>query len=107
MGSGWAARADKTARGEEPAPGYVRLAFWVAQPTLSPSLPRLGQNASERLLATVLQVNLTHNADFGVFACWVSNATASFTLRREGRETLRASPGGDRCRKPKEGAGVG
>ncbi|XP_053923969.1 single Ig IL-1-related receptor [Cuculus canorus] len=40
------------------------------------------QNASERLLASVLQLNLTHDADFGVFACWVSNATATFTLRR-------------------------
>ncbi|NWW90863.1 SIGIR protein, partial [Rhynochetos jubatus] len=39
------------------------------------------QNASERLLATILRLNLTHDADFGVFACWVSNATATFTLR--------------------------
>ncbi|XP_072194847.1 single Ig IL-1-related receptor isoform X2 [Excalfactoria chinensis] len=41
-----------------------------------------GQNASEHFLATVLQVNLTHDADFGVFACWISNATATFTLQR-------------------------
>ncbi|NXF10787.1 SIGIR protein, partial [Smithornis capensis] len=41
-----------------------------------------GQNASEQLLASVLQLNLTRDADFGVFACWVSNATATFTLRR-------------------------
>ncbi|NXY51855.1 SIGIR protein, partial [Ceuthmochares aereus] len=40
------------------------------------------QNASEQLLTSVLQLNLTHDADFGVFACWVSNATATFTLRR-------------------------
>ncbi|NXA11194.1 SIGIR protein, partial [Sapayoa aenigma] len=40
------------------------------------------QNASEQLLASVLQLNLTRDADFGVFACWVSNATATFTLRR-------------------------
>ncbi|NXT00569.1 SIGIR protein, partial [Jacana jacana] len=41
-----------------------------------------GQNASERLLTSVLQLNLTQDADFGVFACWVSNVTATFTLRR-------------------------
>ncbi|NWY48567.1 SIGIR protein, partial [Sylvia atricapilla] len=41
-----------------------------------------GQNSSEQLLATVLQLNLTHDADFGVFACWISNATATFTLQR-------------------------
>ncbi|NWI86918.1 SIGIR protein, partial [Pitta sordida] len=41
-----------------------------------------GQNASEQLLASVLQLNLTRDADFGVFTCWVSNATATFTLRR-------------------------
>ncbi|NWV66527.1 SIGIR protein, partial [Malurus elegans] len=41
-----------------------------------------GQNASEQLLASVLRLNLTHNGDFGVFACWISNATATFTLRR-------------------------
>ncbi|XP_071415666.1 single Ig IL-1-related receptor isoform X1 [Pithys albifrons albifrons] len=40
------------------------------------------QNASEQLLASILQLNLTHDADFGVFACWVSNASATFTLRR-------------------------
>ncbi|NXM68844.1 SIGIR protein, partial [Serilophus lunatus] len=40
------------------------------------------QNASEQLLASVLQLNLTRDADFGVFACWLSNATATFTLRR-------------------------
>lgn len=71
------------------------MSVWVAQPTGAPSLPRFGQNASEHLLATVLQVNLTHDADFGVFACWVSNATATFTLRREGRGTRGPSSGGD------------
>ncbi|NWH72370.1 SIGIR protein, partial [Piaya cayana] len=39
-------------------------------------------NASEQLLTSLLQLNLTHDADFGVFACWASNATATFTLRR-------------------------
>ncbi|KAM4666441.1 single Ig IL-1-related receptor [Amazona ochrocephala] len=39
-------------------------------------------NASEQLLSSVLQLNLTHDTDFGVFACWISNATATFTLRR-------------------------
>lgn len=73
------------------------LSVWVAQPTGAPSLSRFGQNASEHLLATVLQVNLTHDADFGVFACWVSNATATFTLRREGRGTWGPSSGGDRA----------
>uniref|UniRef100_A0A669QJS8 Single Ig and TIR domain containing n=1 Tax=Phasianus colchicus TaxID=9054 RepID=A0A669QJS8_PHACC len=62
----------------EPVPTWTKDGQWLG----TPSLPRLGQNASERLLATVLQVNLTRDADFGVFACWVSNATATFTLRR-------------------------
>uniref|UniRef100_A0A8B9ZC40 Single Ig and TIR domain containing n=1 Tax=Buteo japonicus TaxID=224669 RepID=A0A8B9ZC40_9AVES len=55
----------------------IRVGDHMAQ-----SHPRFAQNASERLLASVLQLNLTHDADFGVFACWVSNATATFTLRR-------------------------
>ncbi|KFP52269.1 Single Ig IL-1-related receptor, partial [Cathartes aura] len=56
---------------------------WAAAERCEP-VPALtfAQNASERLLASVLQLNLTHDADFGVFACWVSNATATFTLRR-------------------------
>ncbi|NXA41092.1 SIGIR protein, partial [Eudromia elegans] len=41
-----------------------------------------GHNASERLLASVLHVNLSRDADFGRYACWLGNATASFTLRR-------------------------
>ncbi|KAF2974520.1 hypothetical protein EK904_000473, partial [Melospiza melodia maxima] len=49
----------------------------------SPCPPvRSGQNSSEQLLASILQLNLTQDADFGVFACWISNATATFTLRR-------------------------
>uniref|UniRef100_A0A8B9UU61 Single Ig and TIR domain containing n=1 Tax=Anas zonorhyncha TaxID=75864 RepID=A0A8B9UU61_9AVES len=66
----------------EPVSSWTKDGQWLGTPSLS----RFGQNASEHLLATVLQVNLTHDADFGVFACWVSNATATFTLRREGRE---------------------
>ncbi|NWH68650.1 SIGIR protein, partial [Geococcyx californianus] len=41
-----------------------------------------GQNASEQLLTSVLQLNLTRDADFGVFACWVNNTTTTFTLWR-------------------------
>eukprot|EP00076_Gallus_gallus_P040885 XP_025006423.1 single Ig IL-1-related receptor isoform X3 [Gallus gallus] len=66
----------------EPVPTWTKDGQWLGSESRQDST-WLGQNASERLLATVLQVNLTHNADFGVFACWVSNATASFTLRRE------------------------
>ncbi|POI29817.1 hypothetical protein CIB84_006431, partial [Bambusicola thoracicus] len=66
----------------EPVPAWTKDGQWLSSESRQDST-WLGQNASERLLATVLQVNLTHNADFGVFACWVSNATASFTLRRE------------------------
>uniref|UniRef100_A0A8B9QT61 Single Ig and TIR domain containing n=1 Tax=Anas platyrhynchos TaxID=8839 RepID=A0A8B9QT61_ANAPL len=63
----------------KPVSSWTKDGQWLGTPSLS----RFGQNASEHLLATVLQVNLTHDADFGVFACWVSNATATFTLRRE------------------------
>uniref|UniRef100_A0A8B9UQS5 Single Ig and TIR domain containing n=1 Tax=Anas zonorhyncha TaxID=75864 RepID=A0A8B9UQS5_9AVES len=69
----------------EPVSSWTKDGQWLGSES-TPSLSRFGQNASEHLLATVLQVNLTHDADFGVFACWVSNATATFTLRREGRE---------------------
>lgn len=65
----------------------------MARPMATPSPPRLGQNASERLLASVLQLNLTQDSDFGVFACWVSNATATFTLRRAGRDVLGTETG--------------
>ena len=65
----------------------------TAQPTAAPSPPRFALNASERLLASVLHLNLTHDADFGVFACWVSNATATFTLRRAGRGVLGTKEG--------------
>lgn len=60
---------------------------------MAQSHPRFAQNASERLLASVLELNLTHDADFGVFACWVSNATATFTLRRAGRDMLGTEEG--------------
>uniref|UniRef100_A0A8C5XA13 Single Ig IL-1-related receptor n=1 Tax=Malurus cyaneus samueli TaxID=2593467 RepID=A0A8C5XA13_9PASS len=43
---------------------------------------------SKQLLASVLRLNLTHDGDFGVFACWISNATATFTLRRTGRDAV-------------------
>lgn len=66
----------------------VRVGHLISQPTVASSSPRLAQNASERLLSSILQLNLTHDADFGVFACWVSNATATFTLRRAGREVF-------------------
>ncbi|NXJ04572.1 SIGIR protein, partial [Odontophorus gujanensis] len=65
----------------EPVPTWTKDGQWLGGESRQDST-WFGQNASERLLATVLQVNLTHDADFGVFACWVSNATATFTLRR-------------------------
>ncbi|XP_021258676.1 single Ig IL-1-related receptor isoform X2 [Numida meleagris] len=65
----------------EPVPAWTKDGQWLGSESSQDS-SWLGQNASERLLATVLQVNLTHDADFGVFSCWVSNATATFTLRR-------------------------
>lgn len=109
MGDGWAARAARTPPGKQPALGCVQpsvcLSGWVAtQPTprLPYPPPRLAPNTSERLLASVLQLNLTHDADFGVFACWVSNATATFTLRRVGRDMPGRGqkghlPGGPAC----------
>uniref|UniRef100_A0A8C3CTI7 Single Ig and TIR domain containing n=1 Tax=Cairina moschata TaxID=8855 RepID=A0A8C3CTI7_CAIMO len=66
----------------EPVPSWTKDGQWLGSES-SQDTTWFGQNASEHLLATVLQVNLTHDADFGVFACWVSNATATFTLRRE------------------------
>ncbi|XP_042738694.1 single Ig IL-1-related receptor [Lagopus leucura] len=65
----------------EPVPIWTKDGQWLGSENRQDSM-WFGQNASERLLATVLQVNLTHDADFGVFACWVSNATATFTLQR-------------------------
>ncbi|XP_064921786.1 single Ig IL-1-related receptor isoform X1 [Columba livia] len=66
----------------EPVPAWSKDGQWLGSGSSQDST-WLGQNASERLLASVLQLNLTQDSDFGVFACWVSNATATFTLRRE------------------------
>nr|XP_013803719.1 PREDICTED: single Ig IL-1-related receptor [Apteryx mantelli mantelli] len=63
----------------EPAPAWAKDGRWLAA---SSRPARTGRNASERLLASLLQVNLSREADFGVFACWLGNATATFTLRR-------------------------
>ncbi|NXX04324.1 SIGIR protein, partial [Larus smithsonianus] len=65
----------------QPVPAWSKDGQWLGSES-SQDTAWFGQNASERLLASVLQLNLTHDADFGVFACWVSNATATFTLRR-------------------------
>ncbi|XP_075568316.1 single Ig IL-1-related receptor [Pelecanus crispus] len=65
----------------EPVPAWTKDGQWLGSES-SQDTAWFAPNASERLLASVLQLNLTHDADFGVFACWVSNATATFTLRR-------------------------
>ncbi|NXV22994.1 SIGIR protein, partial [Cepphus grylle] len=65
----------------QPVPAWSKDGQWLGSES-SQDTTWFGQNASEWLLASVLQLNLTHDADFGVFACWVSNATATFTLRR-------------------------
>lgn len=93
MGSGWAVGAARTLSGKEPDLGtavhllLVGVTTWP-DPQHPPCPVRSGQNSSEQLLASVLQLNLTHDADFGVFACWISNATATFTLRQAGRDLL-------------------
>ncbi|NXX10757.1 SIGIR protein, partial [Podargus strigoides] len=65
----------------EPSPAWTKDGQWLGNAS-SQDTAWFAQNASERLLTSVLQLNLTHDADFGVFACWISNATATFTLRR-------------------------
>uniref|UniRef100_A0A8C3MXD9 Uncharacterized protein n=1 Tax=Geospiza parvula TaxID=87175 RepID=A0A8C3MXD9_GEOPR len=76
----------------QPIPTWSKDGQWLgsgsSQDTHPPCPVRSGQNSSEQLLASVLQLNLTQDADFGVFACWISNATATFTLRRAGRDLL-------------------
>ncbi|NXJ67974.1 SIGIR protein, partial [Rostratula benghalensis] len=65
----------------QPVPAWAKDGQWLGSES-SQDTTWFGHNASERLLASVLQLNLTRDADFGVFACWVSNVTATFTLRR-------------------------
>ncbi|NXC84856.1 SIGIR protein, partial [Cercotrichas coryphoeus] len=65
----------------QPIPAWSKDGQWLGNGS-SQDTVWSGQNSSEQLLASVLQLNLTHDADFGVFACWISNATATFTLRR-------------------------
>ncbi|NWR80167.1 SIGIR protein, partial [Centropus unirufus] len=65
----------------QPVPSWSKDGQWLGSES-SQDTAWFSHNASERLLASVLQLNLMHEADFGVFACWVSNATATFTLRR-------------------------
>ncbi|NWU71550.1 SIGIR protein, partial [Pterocles burchelli] len=65
----------------EPVTAWSKDGQWLGSAS-SQDTAWFAQNSSERLLASVLQLNLTQDADFGVFACWVSNATATFTLRR-------------------------
>lgn len=93
MGSGWAVAAARTLSGKEPAlETSIHLLLGAVTTRPDPQHPpcpvRSGQNSSEQLLASVLQLNLTQDADFGVFACWISNATATFTLQRAGRDPL-------------------
>ncbi|NXX24965.1 SIGIR protein, partial [Nicator chloris] len=65
----------------QPIPTWIKDGQWLGNGS-SQDTVWSGQNSSEQLLASILQLNLTHNADFGVFACQISNATATFTLRR-------------------------
>ncbi|NWW49420.1 SIGIR protein, partial [Pedionomus torquatus] len=65
----------------QPVPAWAKDGQWLGSES-SQHTTWFAQNASEQLLASVLQLNLTRDADFGVFACWVSNVTATFTLRR-------------------------
>ncbi|NXG18619.1 SIGIR protein, partial [Grallaria varia] len=64
-----------------PVPAWSKDGQWLGNGS-SQDTAWSAQNTSEQLLASVLQLNLTHDADFGVFTCWVSNVTATFTLRR-------------------------
>ncbi|XP_068800644.1 single Ig IL-1-related receptor [Struthio camelus] len=65
----------------EPAPAWAKDGRWLGSES-SQETVWSGHNASERLLGSLLQVNLSREADFGVYACWLGNATATFTLRR-------------------------
>ncbi|NXK42464.1 SIGIR protein, partial [Piprites chloris] len=64
-----------------PVPAWSKDGRWLGNGS-SQDTAWSAQNASEQFLATVLHLNLTHNADFGVLACWLGNATATFTLQR-------------------------
>ncbi|XP_017693701.1 PREDICTED: single Ig IL-1-related receptor [Lepidothrix coronata] len=64
-----------------PVPAWSKDGQWLGNGS-SQDTSWSAQNASDQLLATVLHLNLTHDDDFGVFACWLSNATATFTLQR-------------------------
>uniref|UniRef100_A0A8D2NMU5 Single Ig and TIR domain containing n=1 Tax=Zosterops lateralis melanops TaxID=1220523 RepID=A0A8D2NMU5_ZOSLA len=65
----------------QPIPAWSKDGQWLGNGS-SQDTVWSGQNSSEQFLASVLQLNLTHDADFGVFACWISNATATFTLQQ-------------------------
>ncbi|NXL52022.1 SIGIR protein, partial [Podilymbus podiceps] len=65
----------------EPVAAWTKDGLWLGSES-SQDTAWFAQNASERLLTSILQLNLTHDADFGVYACWLSNATATFTLRQ-------------------------
>ncbi|KFW74220.1 Single Ig IL-1-related receptor, partial [Manacus vitellinus] len=64
-----------------PVPAWSKDGQWLGNGS-SQDTSWSAQNTSDQLLATVLHLNLTHDDDFGVFACWLSNATATFTLQR-------------------------
>ncbi|XP_037755429.1 single Ig IL-1-related receptor isoform X1 [Chelonia mydas] len=42
----------------------------------------IGDNGTEKFMSSLLGVNVTSDEDYGVFACWVRNTTATFTLQR-------------------------
>ncbi|KFP80808.1 Single Ig IL-1-related receptor, partial [Acanthisitta chloris] len=65
----------------QPVPAWSKDGQWLGRGS-SQNTAWFAQNTSEQLLASVLQLNLTHDDDFGVFACWFSNTTATFTLRQ-------------------------
>uniref|UniRef100_A0A8C4Y4V5 Single Ig and TIR domain containing n=1 Tax=Gopherus evgoodei TaxID=1825980 RepID=A0A8C4Y4V5_9SAUR len=58
--------------GDESSPYASKDKVWV------------GDNGTETFMSSLLGVNLTSDEDYGVFACWVKNTTATFTLQRSG-----------------------
>ncbi|XP_039391628.1 single Ig IL-1-related receptor isoform X3 [Mauremys reevesii] len=64
---------------------WMKDGHWLgdeSSPYASKDKVWISDNGTETFMSSLLGVNLTSDEDYGVFACWVKNTTATFTLQR-------------------------
>ncbi|XP_024069085.2 single Ig IL-1-related receptor [Terrapene carolina triunguis] len=64
---------------------WMKDGHWLgdeSSPYASEEKVWISDNETETFMSNLLGVNLTSDEDYGVFACWIRNTTATFTLQR-------------------------